>query len=527
VVWLGTTIEQRMLRFVGLLALILLGTACQVSFDVVIDIEADGSGNVETTTTMDAETTAALLDLEAGGDGLPLQDLALAGWLVGRPAPQNDGSTVITASKEFGTTEQLTEIIDELNGPNGPFGEFKLFRQRSFAEVDYQLEGTIDTSAGLDGFADSALTEALGMPISALADRYGAKPSDVTVRVEVSLPGQAQGEPLPGVIDISDTELRAEWLATMGDSGVTEIRFQTGTRKTEALVLRGVAVVAGVLAAIVALSQILRILLPERRKRKPAVRRKLVRGPLDAGESTKEIQKVPHSEAEKVDDGPTHTVLALAGIGVLYKETDPIRNLIVPFAREKGSKVTVAQIESRYRSLQLGRTTTSDFWRSIDIRGLAGELDSAYLARQQLMPGVIRYLRRQRDSGIRVACITNDAGLWASKLRARHSLENLIDPWVVSSTVGDVKPSRPIFEVLRRTTGEEVSKIMIMDVDLDVLDFAQNLGYSTTWFSPSGLKEDSRGHPITRGFEFPDEDHIGDVLVARPPQPEPQTRPSL
>lgn len=481
-------------RLAPWLLLVFLVSACQVDAAVKVEVEEDGSGVVEVRAVLDAETTDALLELDLEGAGIALTDLAQSGWVVSRPETQDNGSTVIVATKPFGTPEQFGEVMGELNGPDGPFRDFVLLRRQRFAQVDYDIEGTLDTSGGLESFGDTDLETALGQPLEAIASRYGVRPEDVGLSIELAVPGQARDEPPAGVIETEESELRALWPATMADNDVTPIVFRSSTRQVAALVLRGVAVLTGVLALIVLFAQVLGILRPDRR-RKPSPRRA---NDIRARRPVVTPQPVPEDLVGDV----AQRVLALDGMGVLYREADDVGKVLIPFARDQGSRTPDEEIEARVRALRLGRLTTGEFWRAIGVAGDPDALDTAYLSRHQLTPGVIKYLRAQRDRGLRVACITNDSPTWAFKLRAGHSLEGLIDPWVISGSVGVGKPARPIFEVLRRVTGEPPSAILVIDDDLDILDAARALGFATMWFAPSGERSQARGHRLLRGFDL-------------------------
>jgi putative hydrolase of the HAD superfamily len=194
-------------------------------------------------------------------------------------------------------------------------------------------------------------------------------------------------------------------------------------------------------------------------------------------------------------------VVALDGLGVLYRRSEESSRVLIPFARERASTVSDDDIEAKARLLELGRITTGQFWAAIGVNGDANQLDTDYLAQLQLTPGVVKYLRSVRARGLRVACVTNEAAEWAARLKDAHNLGELIDPWVVSAVVGVRKPDRSIFEVLRRTTGEPPSAILVVDDDLDVLDGARDLGFATAWFAPTGEADASRGHRLIRRFD--------------------------
>ena len=63
--------------------------------------------------------------------------------------------------KDFGTTSQFADIMNELAGGDGPFRDFALVRTKGFARVDYELTGVIDTTGDLSSFGDPDLEQAL------------------------------------------------------------------------------------------------------------------------------------------------------------------------------------------------------------------------------------------------------------------------------------------------------------------------------------------------------------------------------
>lgn len=507
------TLFARLIR-AGLLVLFgLLLAACEGTVDVVIDVEEDGSGAVFVEVGLDEEAASQLLDLESGA-GLPLIDLNEAGWIINPPAIGDDGRTTIGASKEFGTAEQLRSILDELSGSDDLFRDIDLVRTKSFARVDYQLTGEL-VPQGFESFGDQALTDALGRSVESFVTDGGGTLSDIEVSLEVVLPGtEDEDVALTGTpVEVDDDGVVRRWSISLDDSAATPIATASSTRNVAPLVWRGVAVVAGVLAGLILLGHLLRLLRPTGRRRKKknnevARARPSAKGPSKDADSAKQLV------AEAVEDdavsgaeeeGSDHpAVVALDGMGVLYREGQDISEILLPFVREMGSEVTSDEVVSRARALSLGRLTPADFWRMIGVDGDPDELDEAYLSRIQLAPGVVAFLRDLRERGVQVACITNDNTVWANKLRARHSLDGLIDPWVISGAVGVRKPDWPIFEVLRRVTRQSPTTILVVDDNLDNLDAAREFGYQTAWFAPDGDPAGSRNHAILRSFNVAD-----------------------
>ncbi len=498
---LGTRRLGRAWIVAGWLLVAVATSGCQARYQVFVTVEEDGSGLVETVAILDREATEAILDVDEGG--LVLGDLAQSGWTVSRPERSPDGSFTVTANKAFGTTSQFTEIMGELSGSAeapGLFDDFRLVRTKTFARVEYRVEGSIDTSDGLATFSDPELEDALGRTLEEIATTYGARPDDIDIELEIVIPGEIQGQTPPEVIEANESATRARWAASLGDPDPTPVEVSSATREVSALVLRGAAVVAGVLAGLVVFAQLLRILWPDRRRRPRTPTGRSPRNPA-TGPNPVVVVDDPDAAppASRADPGPR--VVALDGLGVLWgRGGDDVSRVLISFARERASRVTDDEIGAKARQLELGRITTAEFWASIGVDGDPAALDADYLAQLQLTPGVIRYLRGLRDRGIRVACITNDPPEWASRIKLGHSLDPAIDWWVVSGTVGVRKPDRPIYEVLRRVTEEPPWAIQVVDDELDNLDAARAYGFDTLWFNGDAERSEARDHAILRSF---------------------------
>lgn len=496
-------------RYVLLAVVAFVVSACNADFDVFVSVNPDGSGLVSTRTSLDDETTERLLDLDLDATGVVLDDLALSGWVIVPPVQEANGSTVIIASKEFGTTEQFSEVMEELSGAGGVFRDFELVRSKTFARVGYELTGTIDTTLDFDSFADEELTLLLERPLAEIASGYGAVEDQMDFNLQIELPGGVQGEAPVGIIEAEPDRVRAEWDASLADNEVESVALRSATREVTPLVLRGVAGLAAVVAGLVIFSQIVRVLLPDRRRR-PRRRAK----PKPKPEATPEEPRptpadstvdedVVVAAAEEEDDVGPYKVLAIDAMGVLYREADDVTALLIPFIRERSSIVpSDEEIEAKARSLSLGRTTTGQFWTSVGVEGDPAELDAAYLAQIQLMPGVIKYLRAKRERGIKVACVTNNSASWAKALRDNHDLVGLVDPWIVSGSIGVRKPDRAIYEVLRRVAKQPADKILVVDDDLAMLDAARAEGFATAWFAPNGDPERAGEHQHIRSFDL-------------------------
>jgi len=177
---------------VSLLALLLL-TGCQVRLDVELAARSDGSGEVRAEVVLDKDAAAQAPNLV---QDLRLDDLDAAGWKMVGPSRSDDGEVRVEAVKSFATPAGAGPAVEELGGPMGPFRDFRLRVERSFLQTRTSVDGTVDLSAGLEGFSDQVLRQRLGSPLGvdvATVERQLGRPLREMFRVEVGarLPGEA------------------------------------------------------------------------------------------------------------------------------------------------------------------------------------------------------------------------------------------------------------------------------------------------------------------------------------------------
>ena len=156
---------------------------------VGVDTHANGSGVVRAGVGLDADALRQIPDL---AQQLRVDDLKRAGWTVVGPRKESDSRTWVRASKGFADAAGARRTVAELNGPNGPFKDFRLSRSHRFLRTKTSFAGTVDLS-GAGAFADQRLIQQLGA--SGVDAKTLQQQADVlvnqTFRVEVvaHLPG--------------------------------------------------------------------------------------------------------------------------------------------------------------------------------------------------------------------------------------------------------------------------------------------------------------------------------------------------
>jgi hypothetical protein len=224
-----------------------VASGCQVTLSAGIEVGADGSGTVHAGVGFDDEAVAEVGDLAAA---LRADDLRQAGWEVAGPAPEEDGLTWVRASKDFDDPEEAAAVAAELSGPDGPFRDFRVTRERSLLRTKTSFSGVADLSRGLAGLSDAELQAALGdfdlgLDVDGLRRRFGDTLGD-RVRVQVSAT-------LPGKVEANTATVgggRAQWTPAVGER--IELTAEGDLRRLAPLVWGSLAlvVVAGGLAVV-------------------------------------------------------------------------------------------------------------------------------------------------------------------------------------------------------------------------------------------------------------------------------------
>lgn len=228
---------------------IALAAGCEVRTEVGVEVEGDGSGTVTVSVGLDDDAVSRVPGLE---QELRLDDLRATGWEITGPAPEADGFTWIRGTKPFATPEEAGRVLEEVAGPDGPFRDFVVTRERSFARTEYGFRGVVDFTGGLEAFGDEALADALdgeplGEDVAAIEERIGAAIDETfTFRVAVRLPGDLRSSNAP-----TEAGNGAVWEPRLSEGGPVELVAGSESVRTGSIALVALAGLAGLAAVAV------------------------------------------------------------------------------------------------------------------------------------------------------------------------------------------------------------------------------------------------------------------------------------
>lgn len=226
----------------GALLLLLVTSGCRLELDVNVAVEEDGSGSVEVVTGLDDDAIGRI-----GGDlaaVVELDDLRAAGWIVDGPTEDPDGYTRLRVERRFGNPEEAAAIFDEIAGEDGPFQDFAVRRETSFATTEWGFTGRVDFTGGIEALGDAGLAaeldgEPLGLTVEEIEEQLGDSLSRlVQVRVGVRLPGDVTSNAT------TKADNGAVWQVGFGE-GTVDMEADGSQRRWGTIAAAGAALLLG------------------------------------------------------------------------------------------------------------------------------------------------------------------------------------------------------------------------------------------------------------------------------------------
>lgn len=174
-------------------------------------------------------------------------------------------------------------------------------------------------------------------------------------------------------------------------------------------------------------------------------------------------------------------LVVLDAMGVIYEQGDDVANLLIPFAKSRGCRLSDAAIEMCYLECSSGKCSPAEFWQQL---GLSDQdnLEDEFRARYQLTPGVFEFLEHMQQEGYPVACLSNDVAEWSLKVRRLNGLDRFISPWMISSEVGVRKPDPKIFQRFVKLADVPPRECLFVDDRPGNLESARAVGFNVVMF---------------------------------------------
>jgi hypothetical protein len=203
----------RRLHVVAVVITALALAGCEVDAHVLVTMNEDGSGTVQTTVTLDAEAVARVeTDGRTLETAFPLGDFADAGWTVGAWERAEDGGAEIVFSRAYAGEEQLNQRLVELVGDTGILRDAQIDRERGLFKTRDEVSLAADVrtlSAGVEADPELAASlTAAGLDVATLDEQLTTELRDA-FRLRVTLEGPSGKTDTVSLVAGEDARLAA------------------------------------------------------------------------------------------------------------------------------------------------------------------------------------------------------------------------------------------------------------------------------------------------------------------------------
>lgn len=471
-------------------AVVVTAVGCRMEAAVRVEVDPDGAGLVTVAVIADAAAVTLVPELR---EGLLVDEIRDAGWVVEGPTARGDGGVEVRALKRFESASQLPLILDELVGPGVIFSDVELTQDRSFGQTDYAFTMSVNPTPPLEVFSDEALAGVLdgnyfGRSTEELLAATGPVEDSLSLSFALAMPDE-DAEFTASTDDLDGAT--ATWSFAYGDEPTVLTAAASLEHSGPPMwmnIARAAAAAFVLVLVVIALVWIVKLVRTPKGRRRRATRRRK--------------QRVAAREAEV--SHPRRRLLRLLVVdahGVIVRPTDPLEGLLLPVIQSEMPHIDPDLVRDRHRKLVLGRLAADEFWSDLGLGPIASQIETRYLSSYRLVPGLHDFLDRVSARSLPVAAVANQPREWGLRLRRMAHLEDSVSCWLVSGEVGAALPEPPLFEATRRMMSVDLYDCLYLSSVPEYLDAAAEMGMATAYFaaSPNDLQETE--HTVVRGFD--------------------------
>lgn len=152
-------------------------------------------------------------------------------------------------------------------------------------------------------------------------------------------------------------------------------------------------------------------------------------------------------------------------MGVIFTVGDDTNELLVPYVQQIDSRISREKINNVYLEASLGAFTSLDFWNKVgipanlDYRDVERKYLDTCLSLDEQFLEVVTRLKQDYN----LAILSNDVSEWASYLREKYGLDDIVKFSIISGDVGYRKPSEEIYRLALEKTGANANDCLFID----------------------------------------------------------------
>ncbi len=127
-------------------------------------------------------------------------------------------------------------------------------------------------------------------------------------------------------------------------------------------------------------------------------------------------------------------------MGVVFEVGDDVKELLVPFIRERNKYIMPDKISELYVQASLGEISSRTFWDCLGLGGQYLKIEKDYLDGCLTLDAQFSEVAQELGETYSLAMLSNDIGEWSAYLRSKHDLNRYFKEVVISADVGQKNP---------------------------------------------------------------------------------------
>jgi len=189
-------------------------------------------------------------------------------------------------------------------------------------------------------------------------------------------------------------------------------------------------------------------------------------------------------------------LIILDAMGVIYKTSDDIKNLLYPYLKKIDSKITFNRINKLYLELSLGKIASKDFFSQLGFLDEFPQIETDYLDTCLELDEGFLNLAGVLSEKYDLAMLSNDASEWSAYLRRKFGLDKYFITSVISGDIGIRKPSLEIYKVLLEKAERKAHDCVFIDDNIANLSAAKACDINTIWFNRNKEEKEYNGASV-------------------------------
>jgi putative hydrolase of the HAD superfamily len=184
--------------------------------------------------------------------------------------------------------------------------------------------------------------------------------------------------------------------------------------------------------------------------------------------------------------------------GVIYQPRNLVKEMLIPFIKERNPMINEIQIYDLYLKASVGRISSKELWRSLNLEFNYPEIEKQYIfSHKSILNPNFKQVVKKLHQRFKLSLISNDVEEWALALLKKFNIKDFFNLILISGEMKIRKPDRAVFGKFIDLSNSDPENCLFIDDRLENLRAAKESGMNTLRF----IKKETK-LPFCSDFEI-------------------------